>query len=149
MKIFLGADHRGFKLKEAIKAWLLEQKEAVEDLGNSRLDPNDDFVDFGAAVAAKVSAGQGKGIVFCGSGGMAIVANKFKAVRAVECWNETAARHAKEHDDANVLMLPADFVNKAEAKTIVTAWLKAETLVDEKHQRRLNKLKQIEERNFV
>lgn len=149
MKIFLGADHRGFKLKEAVKASLLEKKEAVEDLGNARLDPNDDFVDFGALVAGKVSAGEGKGIVVCGSGGMAIVANKFKGVRAVECWNEAAALHAKEHDDANVLMLPADFVNEAEAKTIVSAWLTSETLVDDKHQRRLNKIKQIEERNFI
>jgi len=149
MKIFLGADHRGFKLKEAVKAWLSEQKEAAIDLGNKNLDPNDDFVDFGALVAEKVGAGEGKGIVFCGSGGMAIVANKFKGVRAVECWNELAAIHAKEHDAANVIMLPADFVNEAEAKTIVSAWLKSETLVDDKHQRRLNKIKQIEERNFI
>jgi len=69
---------------------LLEQNEAVEDLGNNQLDPNDDFVDFGAKVAEAVSAGKGKGIVFCGSGGMALVANKFKGVRAVECWHELA-----------------------------------------------------------
>ncbi|MBU2051603.1 RpiB/LacA/LacB family sugar-phosphate isomerase [Patescibacteria group bacterium] len=149
MKIFLGADHRGFKLKEAVKTWLEEQKEKVVDLGNNHLDPNDDFVDFGAKVAEKVSAGEGMGIVVCGSGGMAMVANKFKGVRAVEAWNEAAARHAREHDDANILMLPADFVDEAGAKTIVTAWLKTQTLVDDKHQRRLNKLKQIEERNFV
>src|SRR3989344_1283991 len=115
MRIFLGADHRGFKLKEALKNWLGEK---VVDLGNDQFDPDDDFPDYAAAVAEKVSGGKGQGIIICGSGGMAIVANKFKGVRAVECWNETAARHAKEHDDANVLMLPADFVNKAEAKTI-------------------------------
>ena len=80
---------------------------------------------------------------------MALVANKFKNVRAVECWHELAAIHAKEHDAANVIMLPADFVDETTAKKIVFAWLKTKTLVDEKHQRRLNKLKQIEERNFV
>ena len=149
MKIFLGADHRGFKLKEAVRSWLDKQKEEVVDLGNTQLDPNDDFVDFGSKVAEKVAAGEGRGIVFCGSGGMAMVANKFKGVRAVECWNEASARHAKEHDDANVLMLPADFVAADLAQKIVAAWLKAATLVDDKHQRRLNKLKEIERRNFI
>lgn len=149
MKIFLGADHRGFKLKEELKIWLLEQGEIVEDLGNSRLDPEDDFPDYAAAVAEPVSRGKGQGIVICGSGGMAIAANKFKNVRAVECWHELAAVHAKEHDDANVLMLPADFVTEEEGKKIVSAWIKAKALVDAKHQRRLNKIKQIEERNFV
>ena len=146
MKIFLGADHRGIKLKEEIKTWLGE--EAI-DLGNDHFDPEDDFVDFGAAVAVKVSAGEGKGIVLCGSGGMAIVANKFKGVRAVECWNELAAIHAKEHDAANVIMLPADFIDFDTAKKIISAWLKTAVLADDKHQRRLNKINQIEERNFV
>ena len=143
--IFLGADHRGFKLKEMIKAWLKKQGEAVEDLGNDHFDPQDDFPDFAAAVARKVAGGSGRGIVICGSGGMAIVANKFKGVRAAEAWNEAAAAHAKEHDHANVLMLPADFVDEENAKKIVTAWLNANELVDDKHQRRLNKIKQIEE----
>jgi len=145
MNIFLGADHRGFKLKEKIKVWL----KATVDLGNNRYDPEDDFPDYAALVAQKVSQGEGLGIVICGSGGMALVANKFKNVRAVECWHELAAIHAKEHDAANVIMLPADFVDETTAKKIVFAWLKTKTLVDEKHQRRLNKLKQIEERNFV
>jgi ribose 5-phosphate isomerase B len=149
MKIFLGADHRGFSLKEAIKKWLIEQKLEVEDFGNSKLDPDDDFPDYAAAVAAKVSQGEGEGIVICGSGGMAMVSNKFKNVRAVEAWNEATAKHAKEHDAANVIMLPADFVDETLAKNIVSEWLHSQTLVDDKHKRRLNKIKQIEERNFV
>jgi ribose 5-phosphate isomerase B len=149
MKIFLGADHRGYKLKEAIKVWLIGEKYPVEDLGNVKYDSEDDFPDYAAAVGEKVSAGEGEGIVICGSGGMALVANKFKNVRSVEAWNEAAGKHAKEHDHANVLMLPADFVGEAEAKKIVTAWLKVQVLVDDKHQRRLNKIKAIEERNFV
>jgi len=80
---------------------------------------------------------------------MAIVANKFKGVRAVECWNELAAIHAKEHDAANVIMLPADFIDFDTAKKIISAWLKTAVLADDKHQRRLNKINQIEERNFV
>ena len=145
MKIFLGADHRGFKLKEKIKEWL----KAAVDLGNDQFDPDDDFPDYAALVAQKVSRGEGLGIVICGSGGMALVANKFKNVRAVECWHELAAKHAKEHDACNVLMIPADFVIPLQAKKIIKAWLEAKILVDEKHQRRLNKLKQIEERNFI
>lgn len=144
--IYLAADHRGFELKQALKKWL--GGKAI-DLGNDQFDPEDDFPDYAAKVAERVAANEGRGIVICGSGGMAIVANKFKNVRAVECWNEPAAVHAKEHDGANVIMLPADFIDEAEAKTIVSAWLKAQTLVDDKHQRRLNKIKQIEERNFV
>lgn len=149
MKIYLAADHRGFALKEKIKAWLVGQGEMVEDLGNDHFDTEDDFPDYASAVAKPVSADEGEGIVICGSGGMALVANKFKHVRAVECWNELTAQHAKEHDACNVLMLPADFVAEEEAKKIVSAWLKARLLVDDKHQRRLNKIKQIEERNFV
>lgn len=145
MKIFLGADHRGFKLKEALKTWLGER---AVDLGNDSFDSEDDFPDYAAKVAEPVSAGQGEGIVICGSGGMAIVANKFKGVRAVECWSEPAAVHAKEHDAANIIMLPADFIDEALAKKIVDVWLGAKTLVDDKHQRRLNKIRQIEERNF-
>lgn len=147
--IFFGADHRGFKLKETLKGWLEQKGEAIEDLGNRSFDPDDDFPDFGAAVGRKVAKGEGKGIVICGSGGMALVANKFKGVRAVEAWNEAAARHAKEHDHANVLMLPADFIDEAGAKKIVTAWLEAKELVDDKHKRRLNKIKQIEEELYA
>lgn len=143
--LFLGSDHRGFKLKEELKQWLGER---VEDLGNDRFDPEDDWPDFAAAVAEKVSRGEGGGIVICGSGGMALAANKFKNVRAVECWNQAAAAHAKEHDHANVLMLPADFIDAELAKKIVSAWLEAKELVDAKHLRRLNKINQIEERNF-
>lgn len=148
MKIFLGADHRGFKLKEGIKQWLIDQGRSVEDLGNDHFDPQDDFPDFAAAVSRRVGAGEGEGIVICGSGGMVLVANKFKNVRAVECWNELTGRHAKEHDHANVLMLPADFVDQVEAEKVVAAWLKARPLTDEKHSRRLNKISIIEKDNL-
>lgn len=149
MKIYLGADHRGYKLKEAIKSRLQVKQIMVKDLGNFQSDPDDDFPDFAAAVAEAVGAGDDLGIVICGSGGMALVANKFKNVRAVECWNEATAIHAKEHDQANIIMLPADFVDELTAEKIVFAWLNAKILIDEKHQRRLNKIRLIEERNFT
>jgi ribose 5-phosphate isomerase B len=146
--IFLGADHRGFALKEKIKDWLSKWGEEFADLGNQKLDPNDDFPDYASLVARKVSAGEGVGILLCGSGGMALVANKFKRVRAVETWNVATAEHAKAHDDANVLMLAADFVTDEQAKKMVKIWLRTPVKKEEKYQRRLAKIKQIESRQL-
>ncbi len=149
MKIFLGADHGGFKLKEGLKQWLQKQKIEWEDLGNAEFEPLDDFVDFAIKVAEKVQQGLGKGVLFCRSGGMALVANKFKGIQAVEVWNEETARHAKEHRDANVLGIPADYVNEKMMIKMVEAWLETDVLTEEKYRRRIDKIKQIEERNFV
>lgn len=149
MKIFLGADHRGFKLKEKIKTWLKERQTEYEDLGNRNYEPTDDFPDFGSKVAEKVSQGMGLGIVLCGSGGMALVANKYPGVRAVETWNEVTAHHAKEHDDANVLMIAADFVTEEQAKKMVQLWLETPLATDVKYKRRLDKIKNIERKNFI
>ena len=147
--IYLGADHRGFKLKEKIKGWLKERGTECTDLGNQRFDPVDDFPDFASAVAKKVSQGEGQGILLCGSGGMALVANKFKGVRAVETWNVATAEHAKAHDAANVLMIAADFVEDVEAKKMVDTWLDTPVKQEEKYQRRLAKIGKIEETNYV
>lgn len=149
MKIFLGADHRGFPLKEEIKGWLLEWKEEFEDLGNEKLDPVDDFPDYAIKVGEKVVSEKGLGILLCGSGGMALTANKFKGIRAAEVWNIKATKHAKAHDDINVLVLPADFVTKDQAKEMIRVWLDTPVKSEEKYIRRLNKIKNLEERNFV
>jgi len=147
--IYLGADHRGFKLKEKIKDWLKEWGVEFTDLGNARFDPVDDFPDFAFAVAKKVNQGQGQGILLCGSGGMALAANKFKGVRAVETWNVATAEHAKAHDAANVLMIAADFVDDLMAKKMVKIWLDTKVKQDEKYQRRLAKISKIEETNYA
>ncbi|MBU1322497.1 RpiB/LacA/LacB family sugar-phosphate isomerase [Patescibacteria group bacterium] len=149
MKVYLGADHGGFKLKETVKQWLNQQKIECEDLGNTIYDPVDDFVDFGVKVAEKVQKGSGKGILFCRAGGMALVANKFKGVEAVEVWNLATARHAKEHRDANVLGIPADYVDEKLVCAMIKLWLEAKVRPEKKYQRRIDKIKQIEERNFV
>ena len=149
MKIYLGADHGGFKLKEAVKPWLKKQGISYEDMGNIIYDPLDDFVDFGVKVAEKVQKGSGKGILFCRAGGMALVANKFKGVEAMEVWNLATARHAKEHRDANVLGIPADYVKEKPAYAMIKLWLEAKVRPEEKYQRRIDKIKQIEERNFI
>lgn len=148
MKVYLGSDHGGFKLKEAVKQWLNQQKIECEDLGNTIYDPVDDFVDFGVKVAKRVQKGLGKGILFCRAGGMALVANKFKGVEAVEVWSLETARHAKEHRDANVLGIPADYVDEEQVCAMIKVWLEAKVRPEEKYQRRIDKIKQIENNNF-
>ena len=119
MKILLGADHRGFEIKEKLKKWLEKNGYEVVDMGNRKYDPEDDFVDFALKLAEKVSKDGGMGVLLCGSGGMALVANKVKGIRAVEVYDEERARHAKSDDNANVLAIPADVVDEEKAKKMV------------------------------
>lgn len=148
MMIYLGADHRGFKLKEKIKAWLKEWGEEYEDVGNSKYDPEDDFPNYASKVARKIQNRGGLGILLCGSGGMALAANKFKGVWAVEAWDVERARHAREDDGANVLAVSADAVDEVKLKQMIRAWLKAEVKAEEKYVRRLGKIRQLEAKNF-
>lgn len=148
MKIFMGADHRGFKLKENLKEWLKGRGHEVVDLGNEEFEPEDDFPDFALKVGERVGRGEGVGILLCGSGGMALAANKIKGVRAAEAGDEERARHAKEHDNVNILTLPADFLSEKQAKGAVDVWLKAEKLEGGKYLRRLKKIQEIEKKYF-
>ncbi|MBI2624417.1 RpiB/LacA/LacB family sugar-phosphate isomerase [Candidatus Parcubacteria bacterium] len=147
MQIFLGADHRGFKLKESLKAHLAECGIEVEDLGNTVEDPNDDYVDFAANVAAKVSENpsENRGILICGSGhGVDMVANKFKGVKSALAFNEAVAKQSREHEDANVLALPSDWLSEEDAKKMVDAWLATPFSGEERHIRRLEKIAEFE-----
>lgn len=148
MKIYIGADHRGFRLKEQIKRWLVGQRFSVIDMGNIVYDPDDDFPDFAFAVASKVAKSSDVGILLCGSGGMALVANKVGGVRAVEVFDVKRAVHAKSHDNANIITLPADAVSLPKAKMLVSAWLNASPKDDEKYLRRLRKIEAIERAMF-
>ena len=147
--IYLGADHRGFKLKEALKALLKEEGYEFEDLGNTVHDPNDDYPDFAVKVAEKVSENpkENKGVLLCGSGvGMDIVANKFKGVRSALVWvdDEALVKQSRQHDDSNVLSLPADHLTGEHAKKIVKLWLETPFLEAERHQRRVQKIEELE-----
>ncbi|MBI4099195.1 RpiB/LacA/LacB family sugar-phosphate isomerase [Candidatus Parcubacteria bacterium] len=144
---FFGSDHRGFKLKEALKAHLAERGIQVEDLGNAVEDPDDDYVDFAAKVAAKVSENPSdhRGILICGSGhGVDMVANKFKGVKSALAFNEAVAKQSREHEDANVLSLASDWVSEEDAKKIVDVWLATPFSGEERHVRRLEKIKVLE-----
>lgn len=142
MRIFIGADHRGFALKESIKQFLVSLTHDVVDCGNDRLDPNDDFPDFSFAVADGVAQASGsRGIVVCGSGaGVVIASNKVAGIRAALAYSPEEITRNRQHDDINVLSLAADWTDEAKAKAIVTAFLTTAFLGEEKYVRRLKKI---------
>jgi len=147
--IYLGADHRGFKLKETLKAFLEEEGYQFEDLGNTVYDPADDYPDFAAAVARKVAENpkENRGILLCGSGvGMDVVTNKFKGVRSALVWStdEALVKQSRQHNDSNVLSLPADHLTEEQAKKIVKLWLETPFSGEERHIRRLRKIESLQ-----
>lgn len=149
--IYLASDHRGFKLKEELKKYLVEHGFGVEDVGAFVYDKTDDYVDFARVACEKIvqNPSAHRGIFLCGSGhGVDIVANKYKGIRAALCFNRQVAAQSREHDDANVLALAADWVSPEEVKDIVTVWLGKSFSGEERHVRRLNKIGEIEESNF-
>lgn len=150
MVIYLGADHRGFKLKEFLEEFLKKQGYEVIDAGNGNLDKNDDYPDFAKLTARAVSQDplNRRGILICGSGaGVDIVANKFDGVRSVLAANVEQAKMSRKDDDTNVLSLAAEFINEDEAEKIVKAWLETPFSKEEKHKRRLEKISEIENNN--
>ena len=147
MKVYLATDHGGYELKEILRAWLKENGYEVEDMGAHSLDPNDDYPDFIIPLARKVAQEPNSlGIISGRSGnGEAMAANKIKGIRAAVCINEEMARKAKEHNNANILSLGADYMSVDEAKNVVKAFLETSFSEDERHVRRINKIKQLEE----
>ena len=146
MNIALGADHRGFALKEDLRVWLEAQGHLVEDVGAHTLDKNDDYPDFAYTVALLVAEGKAeRGILLCGSGmGMDIVANKVRGVRATIASDTESARYARDHDDVNVVTLAADKLNGDAARSIALAFIETPFSTHERHARRLEKLRIIE-----
>jgi len=146
VKVYIGADHGGFKLKEEIKEWLSEWHIEFTDLGANNYTPEDDYPDYAWPVAVRVGNEQGTfGILACRSGqGEAIVANKAKGARAALAWNEKTAFAARNDDDANILCLPADYITVDNAKKIVHAFLTTPFGKDERYHRRVDKVKKID-----
>jgi ribose 5-phosphate isomerase B len=143
MRIAVGTDHRGFALKEELKAWLAARGHEVLDYGTDSTE-RVDYPDFGFKVADAVQARKvQRGILICSTGiGMSIAANRFLKVRAALCTSVRLARLSREHNDANVLCLGADFVSAAEARRIVGVWLKT-GFAGGRHERRVRKLGQV------
>ena len=141
--IYLGTDHRGYELKESIKSWLQESGYEVEDVGNYVFDPDDDYFDFGVKVAEEVEGGESgnMGILMCGSGhGMEMVANRFPGVRAILGFNEEVVVQGRQHEDANILVLPADHVGVDDAISWVDMFLQTEFSKEPRHIRRIEKI---------
>lgn len=147
--IFLGADHRGFELKERLRQRLIDEGFEVTDLGNDHLEPGDDYVDFAKRVAeAVVQEPKNRGVLLCGSGaGVDMVANKIDGVRSALVDDLPRAVQAREHEDANVLSLAADKLDMDQAYPIVKAFLETQFSNEERHERRIEKIEEIEEEN--
>lgn len=148
--IYIGADHAGWELKEALEEHLKGQKFNVVDMGNENLVNDDDYPDFGYAVAKRVATEEGAhGIVICGNAqGICIVANKVKGVRAATGFNKDVAKSAREDDNSNILCLPGRHLGKKEAVQIVDTWLTTEFSGAARHVRRLKKVEEIEKQEF-
>ena len=145
MNIAIASDHGGFELKEELKAFLKRMGISCSDLGTTNGEESVDYPDFGMELARRVSNGEiERGILFCGTGiGMSIVANKFPNVRAALVWDTFTARMAREHNDANILVMGGRTTDKESAKEMVKTWLEAK-FEGGRHQRRLEKIREIE-----
>mgnify|MGYP001560086476 CR=1 FL=1 len=149
MVIYLGADHRGFNLKGAIKDFLQGRGYEVIDFGNNSYDEKDDYTDFAVKVAEKVSLNSetSRGILICGSGvGVDVTANKFKNVRSALGITSDQIYDARHDDDVNILSLAADYMSPEDANKIVQVFLSTPFSGEEKFSRRIEKISQIENR---
>jgi len=140
MKIAIGGDHAGFAYKQAVVDLLKSKGIEVEDFGPFSED-SVDYPDFVHPVAKKVEAKEADlGILICGSGnGVAMTANKYQSIRAALCWQTELAALARQHNNANILCMPARFVSLDLAKEMVETFLDAE-FEGGRHERRVNKI---------
>lgn len=146
MKIYIGADHRGFDLKAQLKSFLLGNSEEVEDLGANEFVDNDDFVEYAADVASRTLEDPGsRGILICGSGaGVEIAANKIKGARCSLGQSIDQVKKARQADNINILAIASDFTDFNKAKDTVQAFLTTDFVSNENHERRLEKIKNLE-----
>lgn len=156
MKVLFATDHAGFELKEKLVPYVQSLGYDVEDYGAHEYDENDDYPDSISKVASEISENPAlnKGIILGGSGqGEAIVANRFPNVRAIvfngQCESSTGMKIpneiviSRQHNDANILSLGARFLNEETTKEAVKLWLETEFLKEERHTRRIAKIKEI------
>lgn len=138
--VTIGADHAGFEYKEAIKNFLEEKQMQVKDLGTYSSE-SADFPDFAHPTADAVESGEaGFGILICGSAnGVAITANKHQKIRAALCWKDEIAALARQHNNANIICIPARFVSLDEAKQMIETFMNT-AFEGGRHERRVNKI---------
>lgn len=139
-KIAIGADHAGFEYKELLKKYLEKNGYTVKDFGTFSLD-SVDYPDFAHPVASGVDKNEfDLGLLLCGSAnGVAITANKHQGVRAALCWNEEIAELARQHNNANVVCIPARFVSYEQAEKILDRFIRT-NFEGGRHERRVDKI---------
>lgn len=145
MTLFIGADHRGIELKNAIIEYLHEKNIRIEDLGPYELDPLDDAIDYSQKVSQAVLQNPDNhlGIVICGSGcAVSMAANRIHGVRAGVAMNEDQAKHIRENDLCNVIALAADYTTLELACKLIDAFITSTPKTEEKYIRRIKKLDQ-------
>jgi ribose 5-phosphate isomerase B len=141
--VAIGSDHAGYELKESIKKYMEEKGYQMEDHGTSSSESTD-YPEYAHAVANSVAEDNDvdQGILICGSGnGISMSANKHSGIRAALCWDKEVAVLAKQHNDANIVALPAGFITTEEALGIIDAFLEEE-FEGGRHQRRVDKIDQ-------
>lgn len=140
LPIAIGSDHAGFEYKEMLKATLVADGWQVEDKGTYSLD-SVDYPDFAHPVASAVESGACSfGVLICGSGeGVCITANKHKGIRAALCWNNDVAQLSRQHNNANVICLPARFVSEDAAKEMLQSFINT-AFEGGRHENRVNKI---------
>lgn len=146
MKVYLAADHAGLELKDKLKTYLTEKNYEVEDCGAFEYDKDDDYPDFISGAAERVAKENGSlGIIIGKSGaGEAIVANKIKGIRAGLGFSRENVLLLRTHNGANVLALGSAFVSDEQAKELVSLFLETPFSGEERHKRRIEKIKQLE-----
>jgi ribose 5-phosphate isomerase B len=146
MNIAFACDHGGFPLRGAILDAIRRGGHTPVELGSEKLQPGDDYPDYAAQVGRAILDGRAeRGILVCGSGvGASIAANKIRGIYAAICHDLYSARQGVEHDEMNVLCLGARVINQDVAQSLVWAFLEASFSGEERHLRRVNKVRQME-----
>lgn len=141
MKLFIGADHRGFALKEALKNDLTRQKIDYIDCGAPSHNPDDDVIDFVISVVDKLKNPEDRGVLACGSGQAVIIAaNRFPHIKAIMGFNEAVVEQGRNHDNANVLCLPAEHLSIKQAERLTRVFLYTKFSALKRYERRQIKL---------
>ena len=142
MKVAIGSDHAGFRLKETLKTYLQNKGFEVKDFGTYS-EERADYPDFAHPVAKAVETNQAeKGVLICGSGnGVNMTANKHHNVRSALCWNEEIAKLARQHNDANIIALPARFMDEKEAEKCIDAFFST-AFEGGRHKERVKKIEE-------
>lgn len=150
MKVIIGSDHAGFEYKSILIKHLEQHGHIIIDMGSDGKNPLDDYPDYAELVAKYLLEGNGdKGILICGSAvGVSIAANKFKGIRAGVCHDHYSAHQCVEHDQVNILCMGQRIIGVELAKEIAVTFLNAKASKEPRHLRRLEKIKELENKNF-